>query len=326
MTTNSGDGLICAFLLDQQGGGTPLDWEQASAWQPDQGVLWVHMDYSAPRSQQWIKEQSGLDEIIQEALLATETRPRCVHLGEGLIITLRGVNLNPGSDPEDMVSIRLWADSRRIISLRHRRLIAVQEIGGEIRAGRGPRSSAEFLVEISERLVDRMADVIQSLDEQVDDLEEAVLTEQSHQLRPKLAQIRRQAIMLRRYLAPQREALARIHGEKLNWLGEREQLQLREIADRTTRYVEDLDSARERAAVTQEELNSRLSEQMDRRMYVISIVAALFLPLGFLTGLLGINVGGIPGADAGDAFFIVTAAMAVLVGLQLVLFKWWRWF
>jgi zinc transporter len=90
-------------------------------------------------------------------------------------------------------------------------------------------------------------------------------------------------------MAPQREAIARLQSEKISWLADEDRVRLREVYDRLTRYLEDLDAARERAAVTQEELISRLSEQMDNRMYVLSIVAAIFLPLGFLTGLLGIK-------------------------------------
>ncbi len=320
------EGLICAYVLDGAGGGREVDWNGIAAWQPEQGALWLHMDYTAPRVRRWVTAQQEFDDILSEALLAEETRPRCLPMGDGLLITLRGVNLNPSSDPEDMVAVRLWSDGKRVIGLRHRRLLAVQDLRDTLAAHRGPRTAVELIVDLSERLVARMADVIQTLEEQVDDLEEAVLTEQSHQLRPRLAQIRRQSILLRRYLAPQREALTRLHGEKADWLLERDRLQLREIADRTTRYIEDLDTTRERAAVVQEELNSRLSEQMDRRMYVLSIVAALFLPLGFITGLLGVNVGGIPGAEAGDAFWLLIAGLVVLVAAQVVLFKRRHWF
>ena len=59
--------------------------------------------------------------------------------------------------------------------------------------------------------------------------------------------------------------------------------------------IEELDAARDRAAVTQEELASRLAEQSNKRLYVLSVVAAVFLPLGLITGLLGVNLGGIPG-------------------------------
>jgi zinc transporter len=149
---------------------------------------------------------------------------------------------------------------------------------------------------------------------------------QSHQLRPLIAGIRRETIGLRRYLAPQRDALLRLVGEKLAWFDEMEHSRLREVTDRTTRYIEELDAARERAIIVQEELMSRLSEQMDHRMYVLSIVAALFLPLGFLTGLLGINVGGIPGSDNAQAFTIVSLGLLLLVLLQIVLFRNKKWF
>ena len=108
-------------------------------------------------------------------------------------------------------------------------------------------------------------------------------------------------------------------------LAEMDRLRLREAADATTRYVEDLDVVRERAAMVHEELVSRLSEQMDGRMYVLSIVAALFLPLGFLTGLLGVNVGGIPGAESPWGFAIVCSAMLGLVGVQVWLLRRRHW-
>jgi zinc transporter len=70
---------------------------------------------------------------------------------------------------------------------------------------------------------------------------------------------------------------------------------LRETAERTARYVEDIDAARERALISQEELNNRLAERMNRAMYTLSIVAAIFLPLGLLTGSAGDQRGRHPG-------------------------------
>jgi zinc transporter len=100
---------------------------------------------------------------------------------------------------------------------------------------------------------------------------------------------------------------------------------LREVAERTARFVEDIDSARERAAVTQEELNNRLSEQMNKAMYLLSIVAAIFLPLGLLTGLLGINVGGIPGSESKWAFSLVTILLVCLAAFLVAWFKKIKW-
>ena len=100
---------------------------------------------------------------------------------------------------------------------------------------------------------------------------------------------------------------------------------IREIAERTTRFVEDIDSARDRAAIAHEELNNRLSEQMNKAMYTLSIVAAIFLPLGLLTGLLGINVGGIPGTESHWAFGIVSFVLVGIAAVLIWIFKRMKW-
>ena len=326
MDMNDNPGFIVAYLLDRRGGGRNISWRQALAWTPADGLLWLHLDYTAPQTRAWIAESAGLNAIVSGALLAEETRPRCVAEGDTLLISMRGVNLNPGADPEDMVSIRIWLEENRIITLRHRRILAVDDMRKALDEGRGPRTAGQHVVFLAECLATRIATVIHNIDEVVDDLEDAVLTEQSQSLRGKLAALRRQTIAIRRYLAPQRELLSRLQTERTPLFDDMDRARLRESADRTTRYIEDLDSARERAAVTQEELSSRLSEQMNSKMYLLSIVAAVFLPLGFLTGLLGINVGGIPGGDNPWGFFLVCAILAVLVGLQLWLFRRKHWF
>jgi len=319
------DGLITGYHLDGNGGGREIGWEQIDGAPPDGGFQWIHLDYTAPRAQQWVREHGGLDEVIAAALLTEETRPRSLVTKDGLLVALRGVNMNPGADPEDMVAIRIWVGAGRIISTRRRRLLSVDDMRTAIGRGAGPRTPGEFVVDIADRLVARMADVIDDLDEKVDTLEDRVVTAESHQLRPMLAALRREAIALRRYLGPQREAMSRLYTERVPCFDEVDRMRLREVADRTLRYIEDLDAARDRAAVTQEELVSRLSEQMDKRMYVLSMVAAVFLPLGFLTGLLGINVAGIPGADYKPAFIIVCLFLIVLVTIQVWLFRRRRW-
>ena len=107
-------------------------------------------------------------------------------------------------------------------------------------------------------------------------------------------------------------------------LGEHRAL-LREIGDRTTRLVEDLDAARERAGVVQDELNSLISEEMNRTMYLLTVVAAVLLPPSLITGLLGINVGGIPGTDHPLAFVMVIAVIVVLALVEVLILRRLRW-
>ncbi len=318
-------GLICAYLLDGEGSGTPLDWAGVRSWKPTDGLLWVHLDHTGERADVWLRDESGLDPVVSETLLQDEVRPRLLPLDEALLVILRGVNLNPGADPEDMVGIRVWIDGERIITLRHRRIMAVNDIREEIMHGRGPKDLGDFLVSIARRLIDRMGPVIALLDDRVDDLEDKILEAKGENLRPALAEVRREAIQLRRYLAPQREVIAQLSAQPLAWLTDRQRAQLREIADRTIRYLEDLDAARERAAVTQEELNSRLADQMNKTMYVLTVVAAILLPPSLITGLFGINVGGMPGTESNIGFVTVVLAIILMAVFQFLIFRRLKW-
>ncbi|MDJ0808250.1 MAG: zinc transporter ZntB [Gammaproteobacteria bacterium] len=324
MTTENG--LINAVLLDGQGGGKHLDWSAVHSWRPEQGMLWVHLNFTDEGAERWLQDQSGLDPLVSEALLADETRPRCAAIADGLLISLRGVNSNPGADPEDMVSLRLFCTEQRVVSTRRRRLLTIPDLLKALEKGEGPRSAGELTAMLADRLVERMTDVIGELDERLDDLEEKIIDNAGQETRGELLELRREVIKLRRYLAPQREAMNRLQGEKVSWLSEQDRLLVRETYDKITRYVEDLDSARDRAGVTHEELSSRLAEQMNNRMYVLSLIAGLFLPLGFLTGLLGINVGGIPLAENPSGFIGVVLFLLVLVLVQILVFRHKRWF
>ena len=75
-----------------------------------------------------------------------------------------------------------------------------------------------------------------------------------------------------------------------------------------------------------DEVTNILTERLNKNMYALSVVAAIFLPLGFLTGLLGINIGGIPGAENPQAFVVICGMLALVVGLQIVIFRKMCWF
>jgi zinc transporter len=320
------EGLVTAFILDGKGGGREVGWNEIAAWTPDDGFLWVALDYSIPQARTWLTEQSGLEEVICDALLAQETRPRSLVNRDGVLVVLRGLNLNPGADPEDMVSVRLWTDAHRVITSSKRRILSLEDVGDAIRRRYGPASPSELLTEIADSLVDRVGDVVGQVDEQMDDLEDAVVSAESHDLRSTLGEVRRVAIQLRRYLAPQRDAVSRLYTERDPWIKEEERGRLREIADRMTRYIEDLDLVRDRATITHEELISRLSEQMERKIFALTLVSVIFLPLTFVTGLLGMNVGGIPWAGSHRGFLIVFLLLLALALVQYFLFRRRRWF
>lgn len=323
-THDSDDGLICAYRLDGKGGGQRLSWAD-HLQADDHSVLWVHLDFSHPRGAQWVRDQSGLDPNVVEALLSEETRPRAFEYDEGILIVLRGVNHNPGEDPEDMVSIRVWIEPGLIISTRRRRLMSIMDIRDAIEAGHGPKSPGSFMVFLAERLGDRIGGVIDGLEDALDGAEDRAAAGATLAFRAELGEIRRKTARIRRYLAPQRDALDRLSRSRNALMTPLDSAMLLEETSQMTNFIEEMDLARERAMVLQEESLSVLAAEQNARMLVLSIVAAVFLPLAFFTGLMGMNVAGLPGLENERAFWIVLALMFATAGAILGYFKYRKW-
>jgi zinc transporter len=281
---------------------------------------WVHLDYEGADCLTIMKELE-LPEAAIDGLVRADARPRALSIRNGVLLNLRGVNLNPGQDPEDMVSLRLWIEKGQLVSVRHRRILAAQDIRDELGAGKGPVSIQDLLFVLIEKLATRISDFIDGLEERIDGHELAEENTDPLEMRSKVLQIRRQAAAVRRFLAPQREALESFTRHAKDLMDENYILFIHEQSDRILRYVEDLDLVRERSMVMQEELMNRMAQEQNNRMYELSLVAAIFLPISFVTGLFGMNVAGLPGLNNPSAFFYVSVFMVVVV---IGIFFWFR--
>ncbi len=238
---------------------------------------------------------------------------------------MRGINLNQGAEPDDMVAVRMWLQEGRIITSRRRKVLSIRDVRDDLLAGKGPRTTGQFLVALMGRLAGRIGAAVENVEKLLDELGERMSGGTIEQVRVELGAVRRQVAALRRHLAPQRDALERLTRIPSGILSEDDVFDLREEGDQLTRHIEDLDLVRENALVTQEELMNRIAMEQNARMYLLSVIAAIFLPLTFVTGLLGMNVAGLPGT-ANPNGFLISAAVMVVLGIGLSgYFKWKKW-
>jgi zinc transporter len=315
--------VLFACRLNPAGGVSPLDAAEAMT---GKDPAWIHLDSNHEDARGWLEKHLELDGHHLDALLDNETRPRALRDGDRALILLRGVNLNAGSEPEDMVTLRIFADAQRIVTLRGRQLKAASDLEAQLQRETKPVTTGDVLCRLLDCLLNRMSPVLEALDDGLDMAEEKIIEEANSSMRKDINNIRRQAILFRRYIAPQREAIYQIKHLGFDWLNQDQQEHLVESHNLVQRFLEDLDAIRERAQIVKDELANILSERMNKNTFVLTIVAAVFLPISFLTGLLGINVGGIPGADYGNAFWVFCGILALVVILQIVLFKRMKWF
>ncbi|MDP6116369.1 MAG: zinc transporter ZntB [Planctomycetota bacterium] len=319
------DNLICAYRLDGNGGAHPIGWEEVHAWRPGGATIWAHLDRAGEETQRWVRQESGVPGIVATALLANASRPSSLRLGQGLMLNCRGVNLNPGADPQDMVWVQMWAEPGRIITTRHRVIMAIRDIRETLEQAEfdGPRDIGDMVVAIADRLLDRMGPALDALQEAIDVIDDGVTNAERVQraTQTELSRLRMRTIGLRRYLAPQREVFSRLPVQDLPLLDENHRSKLRELSDRLSRIVEDLDATQERASVVQDDIIQRLSERQERITLILTVIAAVFLPLGLVTGLWGINTGGIPGYEKAWGFGMILGVLTIITLVELWIFK-----
>ncbi len=312
-------GLRFALLLDGHGGCRQLDMAGVCAWKPEDGVLWLHFERDHPAAAEWVERQGGLDPFVTEALLEEETRPRVEPVDDGLLIILRGVcatapeEVENGNREIDLVPLHLWSDFNRLISLRDsgHYIMALRDIRLALEKGKGPQRTGDLLALIGDKLVRDLEPVLDGMDEEVDELDEMIFHGDASEVRERLKLLRRRSVQLRRYLAPQRDALNRIEHDDAPWLLERDKLRLREVIDKLMRFIEYLDAIRDRTGILHDDLSTVISERIARNSNRLAALAALLLPPSVVAGLFGMNVGGIPGVNDTWAFVIIVAFVTI---------------
>ena len=320
------EGLLYTALFSMDGERLDISLEDPKAHKTRKGVLWTHMCALHDDTSIWLQEQTDLDELVINAMLAAETRPRILVRKEGVMIILRAMNLHEGEPPEDMISLRLWIDGKRIITTRRRDIMSIEDMKGFMDTNNPPKSSGEFLTMITDRVYERMEPYIDDLEDRVAATEEVFAKNKGHTKWDDAGLIRTRIAIFRRYIMPQKIVLEGLIKAKYDWLSEEDVEHLVESHDRVTRYIEILNDIKDRTQILIDEINRHQDAKLNMTSYLFSVAATIFLPLGFLTGLMGINIGGMPGVEEEGAFWVFTVVCVVLVAFQIFIFKKLRWF
>lgn len=319
--------ILFSYIFDKDGKARELETSMASTELKNEGLTWVHLDATNPQAHNWIrKEVDYLDHLIIDALTAEETSPRVTEFTDGLLIILRGVNLSHDDDPEEMVSVRVWIDSNRIITLQRRDMKAIFDVKNHIEQGRTIKTSAEFLYNLIYQIITVTLPFIYDLGDQMDILEEKLLTTHDTSFRKQVLEIRRKATISKRYLAPQKEAIAKLRICQYDWIDDWSKRHFQENFDQMNVMVEEIDEVRDRSHILSDELFNALTEKLNKSMYGLSLVASIFIPLTFFTSIFSVNIAGLPGLNNDSAFMWMIFATAFLTLIQLIIFKYKQMF
>lgn len=307
--------------LDGKGKAKPLsNQSEASIQEP----CWIHLDFAKPETINWIRSTDLIPDLVKNELIKPNQISKEIRFDSGILVVLKGVNYIPNELPDPIVTFRFYITDNLIISTRHQQIDAIFQLKENLEKGIGPVDVADWLIQISELISDQVNLSFDGVHNKIIKLEDLVMNQRvfSHK---EIGRVRKQLIVLRRLLAPQRDIFVKISTERISWIDDNDRQRLHDISNQQNHYVSDIDSCLLRIASIMEQINSFLAESTNKRIYLMSLFTIIFTPITFLTSLLGVNLAGIPYNEQQWSFVgLVLLIIAICIG-SVIWLKYKKW-
>lgn len=312
-------GLICGYQLAAQAPARPLDSTEAAAWlaagaghraAAGDGFLWLHFNLAHTGTLPWLKAHAGLAEGFFEMLADGLHSTRIERADEALVAVINDVHFDFSFEPSDISTLWIHVEQRLVITARRQPLRSVDRLREEVKRGQPLRSAVELLEHLLRAQADVLVDIVRSVTERVDRIEDDLLADRLDHKRARLGALRRLLVRLQRLLAPEPAALFRLLQHPPGWMAELDAQELRQSSEEFSVVLRDMTTLQERIKLLQEEIAAQVVEATNRSLFVLTVVTVLALPINIIAGLLGMNVGGVPLAQHAQGFWIVVAIVA----------------
>ncbi len=316
-------GLVCAYVFQAMGLGTPVNADEAVAWlgAGDQaGFVWLHFNLANAASERWLRQHLDLPRDFHE-LIGHSTSTRIEASGDALLGVLNDVTFF-AFESSTASTVTLYVDRRMLVSARTTPLKSVDRLRAAVKAGEPFRSPCILLAHLLHDQAEVLVHIVRDATRQVDVIEDDLMLHRASAHRPKLGALRRTLVRLQRLLAPEPAALFRLLNRPPQWVTGEDASELRQAAEELAAAVADSVALVERVRLLQEELTAHVNEQTNRTLFVLTIVTVLTLPMVIIPGLFGMNVGGVPFSHHPAGFWVVAGIVVTLVvGGAIAAFK-----
>lgn len=324
-------GLICGYLIDAGTGGRSLECQDAALWLDARNVarnreatldessfLWLHFNLSHTGALPWLKQHAGLSDGFFEMLSDGLHSTRIERTEEALIAVINDVHFDFSFDPSDISTLWINVEQHLVITARRQPLRSVDKLREEVKRGQPLRSAVELLEHLLRAQADVLVDIVRGVTERLDHIEDQLLANRLDHKRARLGALRRLLVRLQRLLAPEPAALFRLLQHPPGWMTELDVQELRQSSEEFSVVLRDMTTLQERIKLLQEEIAAQVNEDNNRSLFVLTIVTVLALPINIITGLLGMNVGGVPLAQHERGFWVV-----VMIVLTVTVIAGW---
>lgn len=316
----SAQGVICAYRFDAAGVAQALG-DEGLPPVPGEGAgfVWLHINLSHAGALETLRRAGAFDEDLLGALQQGSRATRIERLGEALFAVVNDVTFDFSFDPDDIATLWVHVRPGCVLTARRQPLRSIDRLRMAVKRGERLGSPVALLDHLLQDQADELQVIVRRTADRIDDIEDELLKGRHARHAAEVAHLRRVLVRLQRLLAPEPGALARMLSHPPAWVTAEDRAQLQRASEEFALVLRDAAALQERIKLMQDETAARQAEENNRSLFTLTVVTVLALPINLVSGLLGMNVGGIPLADHGHGFWIMLALITVLTVLAAVL-------
>ncbi len=311
------DGLICGYRFDEEGRPTPLTHvvsTQRPLESPPGGFVWLHFNLTHANTLRWLRHNANLSHEFFEELDGGSPSARIERESNGLFAVINDVTYDFSFDAQDVGTLWMSVREDLVISVRKKPLKSVDRLRRAVNQGARMATPVQLLDHLLEDQADELQKILRRASDRLDEIEDALLNGQAYRFASDLNGLRRLMVRLQRLLTPEPSALSRILGRAPSWMTSEDLQHLTRAHEEFNLVLRDVAALQDRIKLIQDETAARVAEDNNRSLFTLTMVTVMVLPINLISGLMGMNVGGIPFSDHPGGFWLMLSLIALLTG------------
>ncbi len=305
--------------------------EIVAALDAKDGLLWIDISQEDPTALGILRDTFHFHPLaIEDCFDERISTAKADDYADYLFLVTQSASYEPGALQLGIREIGVFLGGNYVVSVHKQPIMPVQDLFRRACSGttvlqRGP----DFLAHsIFDSMVDELQPVVETMDEQLDDLQALILEDPQHDHLNAVMALKRNTLRLRRLLISQRDLMSRLSREEYpKFIRAETAIFFRDVYDHLVREESLIESVRELSDSALNYYLSATNNRMNEVMKAFSVVAAIFLPLTLIASIFGTNLDYAPiGLTFKGGFYLMLVIMLGITGAMIAYFRARHWF
>jgi magnesium transporter len=294
-------------------------------------VTWIDIEgIHQPETFERLGQCYGFHPLVLEDIMATDQRPKMDDYGKYLFIVLKMIDYDTKEAGISFEQVSMILGSNYLISFQEGKegdvFTTVRE---RIRNGKGRirQMGPDYLAySLIDAIVDNYYSVLEKLGEEIEDLEEKLITDPAPATLHTIQRLKRDMIFLRKSVWPLREVISTLERNESALFSKSTSIYLKDVYDHTIQVIDTIETFRDMLSGMLDIYLTSINNRLSAVMKVLTMIATIFMPLSFIAGVYGMNFKYIPGLEQEWGFAVTISVMITIAGSMLYMFRKKKWF